>query len=157
MRLDPYLILLGFAETRDNIGEESRRKNTVILREYIYRMTPNDILLYSYISSLLSQNQRSYHLQQMGANTESHNQCVESKRLQYSSLIWMSPPNSSPKGLVKSLTEEAERLQGALQVLHFVCNTLDPTAERYTTIKDILLYLSQKVDPIGNHLQMNFL
>ena len=39
-------------------------------------MTPNDILLYSLISDLLSHHQRSFFLQQMGADTEMHGQTL---------------------------------------------------------------------------------
>lgn len=45
-------------------------------------MTPNEILLYSQISTLLSHHQKSFLLQQMGTNTETHSQklCREKHR-----------------------------------------------------------------------------
>ena len=39
-------------------------------------MILNDILLYSYIGALFSHNQKGIFLQQMGTNTEAHNQAL---------------------------------------------------------------------------------
>lgn len=44
-------------------------------------MTPSDILLYPYISALLSHYQRAFFLQQVGDDTGSHNQTLDSENL----------------------------------------------------------------------------
>ena len=74
------------------------------------KMTPNDILLYSEIRALLSHHQRSFPLQQMRTNTETHRQTLhrEWETLEHSALNKMSPSHHSPQGS-GTPEEEAER------------------------------------------------
>ena len=62
-------------------------------------MTPNDILLYSQISVLLSHHQRSFLLQQMGTDTKMDSWTLygEQETLEHLAINRMSPSN--PLGL----------------------------------------------------------
>ena len=63
-------------------GTQDKSNSTVPPKRCSHIMTPNDIMPYSYISTLLGHHQRSLLLQQMGTNTETHTgQYVESERL----------------------------------------------------------------------------
>jgi hypothetical protein len=55
---------------KDNPGTRVKPNTTVLLKECIIKMIPNNILLYSQIYALLSHQQKSFLLQQMGTNTE---------------------------------------------------------------------------------------
>ena len=55
---------------KQNIYWSKRKK------KHIDKMTPNDILTYSKINSFLNHHQRSFLLQQIGTNTETHSQTL---------------------------------------------------------------------------------
>ena len=63
-------------------------------------MGPNDILLYSYISALLSHHQRCFLLKQIGPNTETHRKNGQKREIfKHLILNGILPSNSSPRGL----------------------------------------------------------
>ena len=57
------------------------------------KKTTNDILLYSYIDTLFNHHQKSFLLQQVGTDTETHSQTLHRDRetLEYTTLNRMSP------------------------------------------------------------------
>ena len=77
------------------------------------KIIPNDILLYSYIGALFSHHQRSFLLQQMKTNTETHGQTLGRRweTLEYSALNGMSPLDPSLHSSEKPVEEKAERVQ----------------------------------------------
>lgn len=73
-------------------------------------MTLNDLLLYSYISALLIQHQRSFFLQQMGTNVDTHHQYYpESER------PWNIQPLKGWLHQILRLRAQGFRAQGFLQ------------------------------------------
>lgn len=79
-----------------------KTKFIVPLNEHSKKMAPNNIPLCPYIGVVFSYHQRSFLLQEMGENPETHNCTVYKKRetTEHSVLSGVSPPNLSSLGLV---------------------------------------------------------
>jgi hypothetical protein len=84
-------------------------------------MTPNGILLYSWIRALLSHYQRSFHLQQMGTNTETSRKEEDMQKMRdpKTALNGLCSSNSSLKFSLTSAEEEAERVSELEGMLDF--------------------------------------
>lgn len=105
-------------------------------------MTPDDILLNSQISVLLIHQQKSFLLQSMARNTETHSRtmCRELETLEFSVINRVLPPKASPHGSGNSVEEEAERLPD-MGSMHKAC--------MYRAKLDGVLVLREEVDTIS--------
>ena len=72
-----------------------KTKFIVLLNEHNNKMAPNNIPLYPYVGVVFRYHQRSFLLQEMGKNPETHNCTVYRKQetVEHSILNGMSPPN----------------------------------------------------------------